>query len=385
MKVIENARLILEDSILDNGALLIDDGRIAAFGRMGELDIPSDAECLDARGRLIGPGFVDIHCHGGNGAMFDADPLTAAAHFLSHGETTVLATLYHNLSSTEMLAAIARIRQAMAGSAVGSAIGGIYMEGPYMNPLYGASPEKNQWRGPINLDQAAAIIRQAGADVLVWAVAPERDGIEAFVSLAKAGNPAVHFAVGHSEASPAQIEALKKYGLQIQTHCTNATGAPCDVPGTRSCGPDEACFYDPDIYAEVICDSCGIHVHPDMLRLIWRIKGQDRVVLISDSFVSADQAPANLKGIPDLQFDASSNLSGSKLTLDQACRNMMRHTGANICQVFGMASLNPARAVGLDREVGSIGRGKRANLVLTDEQINIHAVLLDGAVVSGQF
>ena len=383
MKAIINASLVLENGILFDGAILTDKGRIVSFGPMDETEIPTGAEVYDAQGKYVGPGFVDIHCHGGNGIMFDADPARAAAHFLAHGETTVLATLYYNLSYDEMLAAIRRIREAMRqGSA--RAIGGIYMEGPYMNPKYGASPEKNKWRGLINPAEANALIQVAGEDVLVWAVAPEREGIASFVQAAKAANHNVRFAVGHSEATPAQIEALKQYDLLIQTHCTNATAAPCDVGGTRACGPDEACFYDPDMYAEVICDSCGIHVHPDMLRLIHRIKGDDRVILITDSFVSSEQPPENLRHIQDLLFDANGGLSGSKLTMDVACRNMMRHTGIGVSQVFRLASLNPARAVGLDGEVGSIAPGKRANLVLVDDTMHVFNVLLNGEWIGVQ-
>ncbi len=383
MKAIVNANLVLEDRILRDGAILIDKGRIVSFGTMDETKIPIDAEIFDAQGKLVGPGFVDIHCHGGNGIMFDADPAGAAANFLAHGETTVLATLYYNLSYDEMIAAIRRIQDAMRqGSAPN--IGGIYMEGPYMNPKYGASPEKNQWRGPIKPDEANALIQAAGKDVLVWAIAPEREGVASFVQAAKAVNNNVRFAVGHSEATPAQIAQLKDYDLIIQTHCTNATGAPCDVGGTRACGPDEACFYDPDMYAEVICDSCGIHVHPDMLRLICRIKGDDRVILITDSFVSSEQSPENLRHISDLMFDANGGLSGSKLTMEVACRNMMRHAGIDVVQAFRMASLNPARAVGLDGEVGSIAPGKRANLVLADDSMHLFGVWIDGERIDGQ-
>ena len=382
MKAIIHANVVLEDGILFDGTILTDNGRIVFFGSTEESKIPDGVETLDAQGKYVGPGFVDIHCHGGNGMLFDANPAQAADFFLQHGETTVLATLYYNLSYEEMLAAIRRVRDAMHGSA--RAIGGIYMEGPYMNPKYGASPEKNQWRGSIDFAKADALIQEAGEDVLVWAIAPEREGVASFVRRAKTANKSVRFAVGHSEAAPSDIFALKQYDLTIQTHCTNATGAPCAVGGTRACGPDEACFYDPDMYAEVICDSCGIHVHPDMLRLIHRIKGDDRVVLITDSFVSNEQPPENLKHISDLHFDANGGLCGSKLTMEVACRNMIQHTGIGICQAFRFASLNPARAVGLDAEVGSIAIGKRANLVIVDDGMQLHNVLFEGEWVGAQ-
>ena len=121
-----------------------------------------------------------------------------------------------------------------------------------------------------------------------------------------------------------------------------------------------------------------------MLRLIHRIKGDEHVILITDSFVSSEQPPENLRHISDLLFDANGGLCGSKLTMDVACRNMMRHAGIDVVQVFRMASLNPARAVGLDGEVGSIVPGKRANLVLMDETMHLFGVWIHGEWIGGQ-
>ena len=121
-----------------------------------------------------------------------------------------------------------------------------------------------------------------------------------------------------------------------------------------------------------------------LLRLIFKIKGEDKVILITDSTVHHPETAASLASI-DLNFDEDGLLYGSKLTMDVACRNMMHHTTAGLCQVFKMASLNPARAVGLDDTVGSVAAGKRANLVLCDDQVHISAVILDGEIVSGSF
>ncbi|MBQ8747790.1 MAG: N-acetylglucosamine-6-phosphate deacetylase [Clostridia bacterium] len=387
MKAIVNANLILEEGIVFDGVVLVENGLIAAYGEKGAVEIPADAEIFDAGGKYVAPGFVDIHNHGGGGELFDTNPAAAAKHFLAHGETTILPTLYYDLSYEDMIAAVKRIQDVIANEKIGAAIGGIYMEGPYMNPKYGASPEKNKWRGEINMEHARSVAETAGDTVRVWAVAPEREGIADFVKMAREVNPTVKIAFGHTEATPAQVFALKKYGLSIQTHCTNATHTVGYGGGTRSCGPDEACFYDPEIYAEVICDHGAIHVHPDMLRLIYRIKGEDRVVLITDctNFAGPSKTPDALKHCFDLNFDANGGIAGSKLTMDVACFNMMRHTTVGLCQVFKMASLNPARAVGLDDTVGSISVGKRANLVVTDDKINISAVMLDGEIVSGGF
>ncbi len=380
MIAIINAKIILEDSILDNGILLIKDGKISALGTADEVEVPQNAEIYDAKGLYVGPGFVDIHCHGGNGCRFYDNPSGAARYFLSKGTTTVLATFYTDINADEYLDAIKCVKSAM-GRKEGANIGGFYMEGPYTNEKYGASPEKNKWRGEIREQDFSRVVECAGKDAKVWVVAPERDGIEPFLKKATAVNPDVTISVGHSEATPSQIKHFKKYGIRLLTHCTDATGrAPCPA-GTRNCGPDEACFLDDDMYAEVICDSVGIHVNPDMLKLILKIKGRDKVILISDSFVSAEPSPPQFAHIEDLNFDANGGLCGSNLTLDVACRNMRKHTNITMNDAFLMASRNPSRVIGLDKEIGTVEIGKTANLVVVDQDFHVQKVILKGEFI----
>ena len=380
MIAIKNAKIVLETGIIWDGVLLIEGDRIKAVGKAGEISIPADAEVLDAEGKYVGPGFVDIHVHGGNGYMFDYQPLEAAEHFLSHGETSILATLYYNLGKTEFVECIDRVK-AVIGKGAGKAIAGFYMEGPYMNPIYGAAPDKNKWKGEIRKEDYQPLLDHAGDLAKIWAVAPEREGLEPFLRDAKAANPTTVFAVGHSEATPEQVAALRPYGLTIQTHCTNATGRPETMVGTRSCGPDEYCMTDPTMYAEIISDSQGIHVHSDMMRMIVAVKGVDHSVLVTDSYVTGDDNPPPYDTIKDLGFDHNGLLCGSKLTMEVACRNLMAHTNCGIAQAFLMASRNPARVIGMDHEVGSIRVGKKANLVFVDDVFHVYKVMLEGQLI----
>ncbi len=377
MLCITNARVVLETGILFDGNILIDGDKIVGVGE--GLKIPENAEVIDAQGAYVGPGFVDIHTHGGGGYMFQDEPEKAAAHFLSHGETTQLATLYYDLSKDKFLAAIEGIKKAM-GKGAGKAIAGFYMEGPYMNPTYGASPELNKWKGEIKAEDYEALVDTAGEWARVWAIAPEREGIEPFMAYAKAKNPNTVFALGHCEGNYEQIEALKKYGIRIMTHCMNATGKEGAIKGTVAFGPNEACMYDKEMYAEMICDSLAVHVNPPMQRLLIQIKGVEKILLISDSFVIDNNPPEALKHITDLSFDARGGLCGSRLTLDVVCRNVMKHTSCGIAQAFLMAATNPAKAVGLT-DVGSVKVGKKANLVFVDDIFNVKKVMLEGKFI----
>ena len=379
MILIQNANLVLETGILWDASLLVDGERIVCYGT--DLEIPEGAQVVDAEGAYVGPGFVDIHVHGGGGYQMHLDPLQCAEFFLSHGTTTILPTPAYDLPYDVFLEAIKRGKAAMKAGGAGKAIAGFYMEGPYMNPEYGAGAFRNPWRHPLNPQEYESLVDEAGEYAKVWAVAPEREGLEPFLAYARKVNPDVLFAIGHSEALPEQIRAMGKYRPVLQTHCTNATGRVNSLGGIRGTGPDEYCLQEPDVYAEMISDSCATHVRPDMQKFIIHCKGVDKVILITDSTMDEGECPPHLAHVPDINFDEQGGVSGSKLTLDQACRNVMTHTTCGITQAFLMASRNPARVLGMDHEIGSIAPGKKANLVFVDPEFRVKKVMLLGEFV----
>ncbi len=387
MKAIINAELVMPDHLIPEAVLFIEDGKIAGFGEMRTTKIPSDCEIIDACGAYVGPGLVDIHTHSGTGVRFIHDPVKATVEHLQCGTTSVLATPTTRGTLPEYLEQIDRIRKAML-TPEGATIAGIYMEGPYINPGFGSTatvPGADQPRvfDPVPEDYEPLLA--AGADIIrVWGTAPERDGMERFVKAAKAANSEVRFSVAHSEATPEDIEKLIPYGLCIGTHHTNATGTLQKYPECRTPCVDEAVNYNDSIYAELICDSMGIHVDPYMLRLVRKIKGDDRIILISDQTVHKPVIIPGLEHVTDLNFTYTASgdidISGSKLTLNVACRNYMKHTGASIVDAFKVASYNPARAVGLtDR--GAIRVGLRADLIFVDIKMNVKAVIVAGEIV----
>lgn len=376
MTAIINATLVMRDHYIPNAVLFMEDGKIVDFGEAKNLPVPEGCDVIDAKGLYVGPGFVDIHSHAGDMTWFYENPAKAAQGHLKHGTTTILATLYFSMTQEELLKNFQTIQDAMKTPECAN-IAGFYTEAPYMNPKFGADRENNPWAGPIRREDYLPILEQAGLDAKVWVVAPERENIEQFVQDAKRINPAVSFAVGHSEATPQQVEALMPYGLKIGTHHTNATGDLAKYPECLGVCVDEAVNYNREIFAELICDSMGIHVNPYMLRLVRKIKGEDRIILISDACVFDGPTPPGYEGVDDILFDWAEEIAGTKLTLDVACRNMIKHTGASVCDVFRYASYNPSRAVGFyDR--GEIAKGHRADLVITDHQMNIQSVILKG-------
>ena len=378
MLAIINAELVMHNHFIPEAVLFVEDGIITGFGEMRNTPIPEGCEILDAEGAYVGPGLIDIHNHAGGGHWFYDEPEKAAQFNLQHGTTTILACLYFNMNKDQLVEQAKFVQEAMKKPECKN-IAGFYMEAPYMNPKFGADREGNPWKGPICKDDYQPIIDQVGTDAKVWVVAPERENILNFVKDCRKANPDVKFSVGHSEASPQQIEALMPYGLCIGTHHTNATGDLPKYPECRGVCVDETVNYNRDIYAELICDSRGIHVDPYMLRLVRRIKGDDRIILISDACVFDGPIPEGYDGVTDINFDYEGEIAGSKLSLEVACRNMMKHTGASLVDVFNYASYNPARLLGMtDR--GEIAVGKRADLIFTDHKMNVKKVLFAGEI-----
>ncbi len=382
-KAIINAKVVLENGIIWDGVILIENEKITQIGDVRNIQIPEDAKRIDADGAYVGPGFVDLHVHGAGYDSTYFKPVEAANYFLTRGTTTILATPPYQLNLSEFLDAIRISREAMKRTKV---IKGLYLEGPYINVKYGAYAHLNPWRGPINPEEFKALVDAAGTDAKVWTIAPEREGLVPFLEYARKVAPDVVFAVGHSEATPEQIRKLGKYRPSLQTHSMCATGRlPVFDEGTRDFGPDEYCFREPDVYCELISDSCGAHVDAEMQRLLLHTKGVHRVVLITDSAaideVFLDQpTPPELAHVTDLNFDDNGELAGSRLTMDMVCRNIMKHTNCGICQAFIMASLNPAKAIGMDDEIGSIEVGKQADLVFVDDMFNVKKVMLGGEI-----
>lgn len=377
MKAIINATLVMTDHYIPDATLIIEGDKIKDFGR--KMSVPEGAEVIDAKGMFVGPGLIDIHTHADGDTYFHDDPVKCSRTLLDHGVTSVLPALFYSMNKQEHLDAIKKYKDAIAAGECRNIIG-VYMEGPYLNPDFGCDKEKNVWKDAIVEKDYAEVVEAAKDFAKVWCVAPEREGILDFVKYVKKEIPEIVFSVAHSEATPEQIEALMPYGLKLGTHHTNATGTLENYPEVRGVCVDETVNYNDGIYAELICDSMGVHVHPYMIRLVKKIKGQDRIILIADAFVADGPPLPGLEEAFDINFDWGGDIAGSKLTLDIACHNMMVHTGGSVCDVFKYASLNPSRLLNMP-EIGRIKKGNLANLIIVDQWFNVKNTILKGEIV----
>ena len=380
MKAIVNTKLVMEDGIIWDGALTYEDGRIVEVGPADKVTVPAGAETIDAQGLYTAPGLIDIHNHGSADDLFCDEPLRCSEHFLVHGETTVLPTFYHDLNMERMLAGAAKIREVSRRGA-GRIMDGLYMEGPYMR-LSGSNQKYICWSNEIRREEYEQLFEGLGDLVRVWAIDPQREGIEGFMKAAKEKYPRVVFALGHSSATAEECRKVYRYGVRVRTHITDGGKAKGRCQGSYGAGCDDFALYEPDMYAELICDQTGVHVVPDLIKSIVKSKGVEKIILITDSMASKERFPNNMEdGIwygPDLNYDYRGYLCGSRMTLENACRNMMTHTGHGLCHAIRMATANPARMLGIDDEVGTLEAGKKANLIVIDDAVHVKKVILEG-------
>ena len=375
---IVNTFIVMPDHLIPDGTIVIEDGKIVDFGK--KIDT-SGMKIFDAKGAYTGPGLIDIHTHAANLIRFQNEPYEPSAYLLKHGVTDVLAATSYSRNAEQLVGDIKVIKEAIKSGKAPNLIG-IYMEGPYLNVNFGAGRVNHPWAPTVALERFKAVVDEALEVTKIWCIAPERENIDEFISYVKSKDPNALFACAHSEAEPWMIERLIPLGLCDITHHTNATGTLQKYPECRTACVDETALYNDKLYTELICDKVGIHVEPYILRLTKKIKGDDKIILISDS--TDTKGPIPKKGdyseADDINFDFEGEISGTKFTLSDACRNMMIHTGASLCQVFKYASTNPATMLGLN-DRGVIKKGNIANLVTVDHLFNVKSVYMNGKKV----
>ncbi len=345
-------KVILENEVIEDGAVIVSNGIIKYAGKRNACVLPANTRNTNAK--IIGPGFVDIHCHGGYELSYKS-PEKMAEYHLKNGTTALLCSLYRDIGHEQTVNAICKIKKVMETC---KNILGVHMEGPYLNPRYGAGSAGAVLNKPLKKEYDEII--KSGV-VKQWTFSPEIEGTDKFLEDIKSYG--IVPAIGHSEASPERVRQVCDNGTRIITHIFDATGCsitPSRYPGTKEVSFDEAAMLCNNVYYEVICDKNGVHVRYDMIKLLIKTVGIDKIVAITDCMYASEDDDDG-----DVNFE-NGELVGSKLTMLKAARNFY-NLGLSLPDVFKVTSFNPSCAIGADNIMGSLKPGKLANIIIVSE------------------
>ena len=376
-------RLILRNGVValppgpSRADVLCQDGRIVAIGNSLNA---GDAESVNAAGLTIGPGFVDVHVHGGGGHSFfthDAQRIRDYAAWAPRNGVTSFLVSTVGQDADDTVAIFGALRPTVNGSG-GAEVLGFHMEGPFINPVrHGAFPP-GMLRPPVR-EEFLRFQEAAGGHIRQVTMAPE---LPLALDLAGAitASGAIP-AMGHTDANSDQCRAGFDSGIRHVTHLFNAMRPIHQREG----GPIVAALLEDQVACELICD--GAHVDPAPLLMAYRMLGPQRAVVVTDNLHLAGM-PAETGRFAGEEVTVSGGkaakadgtIVGSVETMDQHFRNTMRFLGISISTAFRLCSTNPARVAGASNRKGQVERGMDADLVLLDGDLRVQMTICRGDV-----
>ena len=378
--VLVNCNCVTPLRVARHRTVVIRDGTIEQIAGPG-FSAGSEDELRDLGGRFVLPGLIDVHAHGALGHEFaDEDlPVADTVRYLhSHGVTGLLPTL-HPRPMQQFKEAMERMADRCLEGPAQRLVLGIHSEGPFLNPeMCGGAdkeafcrPTKDAWR---ELQEAAC------GQIKMVTLAPELDGAMSVIrGLVREG---VAVSGGHSNASYDVTMAAVEQGLSMTTHTFNAMeGLSPDRPNILL-----AALREPELSAQLNAE--GVHVHPIFMRMLYRLKGARGVIVTSDLHPGAGLAPGThtaagftVETDGEIVRYTDGTIVGSALPLDQSVRTMVQQVGVPLTEAARMASLNPARSLGLAHRKGKIAPGYDADLAVMDEDLQVKMTVAGGQVV----
>jgi len=375
---------IIHGKVISGGSIVerdvyINNGRIVPF-------VSQPDEIVDAAGKYVSPGFIDLHVHGGAGHDFmDGTPeaFLGAAEFHARRGTTAMCPTALSGSMQETMQVIAAYKTACERNQKGSDFIGLHLEGPYFALSQKGAQDERYVHAPVK-EEYEAILSQ-GADIVRWSAAPELDQGYAFAKRLR--EKGILISAGHTDATCAQMLEAAANGYTHMTHFYSCMKSVERVNGIRIAGAVEAAYLDDNITVEIIAD--GMHLPPELLRLIYKLKGPDKVALITDAMRGAgcpEGSESILGSLTNGQrvflengvamLPSRQAFAGSIATTDRLVRTVVA-AGIPLADAVKMATETPAKIIGCSFK-GSLEPGKDADLVLFDDAITISAVYIRG-------
>lgn len=367
---IKSDRIVLTDSLFD-GYIYIENGKI--------LDVSNEekkaSETYDFSGKYVSPGFIDIHTHGAGGHEFagSAEDIVMAANFhFEHGTTSICPTISAAPFSV-MKNAVYEMEKALESPSLKGTLLGVHMEGPYLSAKQVGGQCPDAITPPVRQDYEP-LLKEKAAYIARWSYAPENDVDGSFAkALREAG---VVPSAGHTDAVYSDMQRAFENGCRLVTHLYSCTSTITRDHGFRRLGVIESAYLNDDMYVEIIAD--GKHLPPELIRLILKIKGRDRVCLITDSLAIAglDVERGETLGtrfiIEDgvCKLEDRSAFAGSIATADRLIRVLTKDVGVSVVDAVYMMTKVPAEVIGAKNK-GLLKVGFDADIVVFDDDINI--------------
>lgn len=383
--VIHAGRAFTPFEEISDAVIVIQGSKISAVGQRGSVDLPRGVREINASGKTVVPGFVDVHIHGAGGhdvmegtrEALEIITATVAAHgTTSMVATTVTASEKETRDSVAGIAHFIHSASQYAARELSAEILGIHFEGPFISPARrGVHPAK--WIVPPSRELLAQLLEEARGTAQILTLAPELPGALDLISAARQGGLVV--SLGHTDATYEQAQAAIEAGASHAAHVFNAM-RPFSHRGTGVIG---AVLTSPKVSAELIAD--GVHVDDAAMRMLVELKTPERVILVSDG-ISATGMPDGkyqlgmfeVKVSGGVARNAEGKLAGSTLTLDRALRNMVA-LGVPLASALRMVTANPVRQIGLGTRKGVLAPGADADLVFLDDKLEVSGVMTRGA------
>lgn len=384
----KNAQIVTPTGVTP-GSVLTDGGRIAEVS-FAPLEVGADT-VVDVGGNFLAPGFIDTHTHGAGGADFMDGTLEAVyaasrAH-LEHGTTSILPTTITG-DKQSLLDYVDLFNQVELERPGHPNILGMHLEGPYFAPAQAGAQDPKYMRDP-HPDEYMEVLRRTDR-VRRWSFAIELDGALPFLRVLR--DHGVVSSLAHSDATCAEVIRAYENGVAALTHFYSGMASVRRINAFRVGGAVEAGYLIDDLFVEVIAD--GKHLPSELLRLIYKVKGADRICLVSDSMRAAGMPDGPYKlghpvtGVDCFVEDGVAKMpdrtafAGSVATADRLVRTMRQLGGAPIHEAVKMMTLTPAKLLGIDARKGSIAVGKDADMVVFDDGIVIGKVMVRGELVA---
>lgn len=386
----KNAKIVLIDRII-SGGLLVDDGKIKEIYEGSVPEIQTD-EVFDCDGKYLSPGFIDVHVHGGDGGYFmsgEREQIDATCKMhLKHG-TTSMTPAISAAPYDVIVKSFTGITEYEKSESVRPNFLGLYLEGPYLSPAAcGAIPD-GYIRNPDKKEYLDLI--EKFPNIVRWGLAPELPGaVEMVRELSARG---VRTSIAHTDAFFDDAVKVREAGLDSITHFYSLTPSVRRINAYRYAGVIEFGYLYDDIFVEVIADGC--HLPAPLLKLIYKCKGSDRIMLVTDGISASGIEKENGKqyytqmGKPIVIEDGVAKMpsrevfAGSIATTDRLVRTMKNLAEIPLYEAVKMASATPARYFGIFDKKGSIEVGKDADLVVFNDDVRVAAVFVSGKRLVG--